>query len=148
MKQLPEPKQGSPTTLAALREQAHSWCVMCGYLNPLGLKLEFQPCPDGSVAARFAGGVVFQGYDGMLHGGVIAALLDAAMTNCLFSLGRVAVTAEFTLRYHHPVAAFEPVVVRAHLQRSVLGLHLMHAELVQNDCVKVDATAKFMNKPA
>ena len=42
---------------------------------------------------------VYQSYPGTLHGGITSALLDAAMTNVLLSIGIVAVPAELTVRF-------------------------------------------------
>ena len=137
----------SAEKLKALRQQTHAWCVVCGAVNPMGLKIDFSLKPDGSVEGVFAGSAALQGYDGLLHGGVIAALLDGAMTNCLFAHDRVAVTAELTVRYHEPVQARNPVTVRAWLVQSSMGLHQLRAELTQNGCVKAVANAKFMGKP-
>jgi uncharacterized protein (TIGR00369 family) len=44
-----------------------------------------------------------QGYDGVVHGGILAALLDDAMANCLWLRGVAAVTAKMVLRYREPV---------------------------------------------
>jgi hypothetical protein len=42
---------------------------------------------------------IHQGYDGILHGGIIASPFDSAMVNCLFARGIVALTAEFKVRF-------------------------------------------------
>ncbi len=45
-----------------------------------------------------------EGYGGrLLHGGVIAAALDGAMTHCLFAEGLTAVRRELIVKYKHPV---------------------------------------------
>lgn len=136
----------SADQLGKLRHLTHGRCVVCGAANPLGLKIEFSLQPDGSVVGAFAGGPMFQGYDGMLHGGIIAALLDGAMTNCIFAHGCVAVTAQLTVRYRQAVAAEEIVTVRAWLEQSTSRLLQLRAELLQNDILKAAATAKFMPK--
>lgn len=129
-----------------LRHLNHGHCIVCGAASPLGLGISFKQNPDGSVEGEFAGGGAFQGYDGMLHGGVIATLLDGAMTNCLFAHGRVAVTAELTVRYRRAVAADQAVTVRAWLEQASSRLLRLRAELTQNQQIKVTATAKFMDK--
>jgi len=130
--------------LAALRAAAHPRCVVCSPANPSGLGLECIVMPDGSVKGEFAGSDVFEGYVGRLHGGVIAALLDGAMTNCLLAHGCEAFTAELTVRYRHPAAAKDRVTVRAWLTESRVPLHLLRAELRQNGQVKATAVGKFM----
>jgi len=134
-------------TLGRLRQQTHPLCVVCSPANPLGLKVEYTLNPDGSVEGSFTGGPMFQGYDGMLHGGVIASLLDGAMTNCMFACGCVGVTAELKVRYRKAVAAGEKVTIRAWLVQSNTRLYQLRAELMQTNSVKAAATAKFMEKP-
>jgi acyl-coenzyme A thioesterase PaaI-like protein len=90
------------------------------------------------------GGDGLEGYSGCLHSGVIAALLDGAMTNCLFAHGCRAFTAELTVRYRQAVAAQDRVTVRAWLTRSRPPLRLLRAELRQGACVKATAVGKFI----
>jgi acyl-coenzyme A thioesterase PaaI-like protein len=145
---LPTPTVWSLARLKSLRAQAHPLCVVCSPKNPLGLGLEFTVAEDGSVEGTFAGSLIFEGYSGLLHGGVIASLLDGAMTNCLFAHGCESVTAELNVRYRHPVVARETMIVRAWRQKSIRRLHLLRAELKQNGLVKATARAKFMeHKP-
>lgn len=74
-------------TLEEVRTTTHPSCFVCGAANPSGFHLRFALAPDGSVSAHVPCPQQFQSYDGTLHGGVVAALLDAAMTNCLFARG-------------------------------------------------------------
>jgi uncharacterized protein (TIGR00369 family) len=141
MKPLSKP---DASQLAALRAAAHPRCVVCSRANPSGLGLECTVMPDGSVQGEFVGSEVFEGYVGRLHGGVIAALLDGAMTNCLLAHGCEAFTAELTVRYRHPAAAKERVSIRAWRTDSRAALHLLRAELRQNGHVIATAVGKFM----
>ena len=104
----------------------------------------FPPAPDGAVEAEFACPAQYQGYDGLLHGGITSSLLDGAMTNCLFAHGVVAVTGEMTVRFRHPIAIGQPLVVRARIRRSQSPLHIVEAEIIQGDQVKAKAQGKFM----
>ena len=135
-----------PTTTAmtALQSKLHAQCVLCGGDHPQGLRLAFRTHADGHVEATFACDRLYQGYTGYLHGGVISALLDSAMTNCLFAHGRVAMTGELKVRFLKPVIATRPAVVGARLAKSSPPLFHMEAELRQNDVVMARATARFM----
>ncbi len=62
------------------RAQAHANCVVCSPANSRSLCLEFTASDDGGVQARFDCDQTFEGYTGMLHGGVIASLLDIALS--------------------------------------------------------------------
>lgn len=133
--------------MQGLHTATHPRCIVCGADNPRGLHVDFRPAADGGVEADFDCAPVFEGYSHRIHGGVIAALLDGAMTNCLFAHGRVAVTAELTVRYRHPVMADRRVSVRAWIRETSRNLHRMQAELAQDGRVLVTATAKFLEPP-
>jgi acyl-coenzyme A thioesterase PaaI-like protein len=110
----------------------------------MGLGQDFELQPDGSVESTFARGEMFEGYPGLLHGGVTAALLDGAMTNCLFAHGVRALTAELTVRYRAPIAVRGKITTRACLVESHGRLHLLRAELRQDGQVKATALGKFL----
>jgi acyl-coenzyme A thioesterase PaaI-like protein len=148
----------SAKEMAPLREQleqmqrlhaaTHRYCVVCGAANPRGLQVDFRPTADGGVEAHFDCPTIFEGYSHRVHGGVAAALLDGAMTNCLFAHGHVAVTAELAVRYRHPVMTDRRATVRAWICESSRRLHRLRAELAQDGRVLVTATAKFFEPPS
>jgi acyl-coenzyme A thioesterase PaaI-like protein len=82
----------------------------------------------------------------MLHGGVIASLLNGAMTNCMFAYGIPAITAELNVRFRHPVAIGKTAVVRAWIERSSRSLHVLRAEVVQDEQVRAAARGKFLEQ--
>lgn len=127
-----------------MREALHADCLLCGRRNPAGFKLDFQPDEDGSVSAIVPCSSLLQGYTGFLHGGVSAALLDSAMTNCLFSKGIAAFTGELNLVYKKPVLCGTTARVKAWLEKSYPPLHELKAQLSQNGEVLVSAQARFM----
>jgi uncharacterized protein (TIGR00369 family) len=137
--------QSPREAMRRLHTTTHPHCVVCGVDNPRGLRVDFRPMHDGGVEAHFDCARVFEGYSHRIHGGVIAALLDGAMTNCLFAHGHVAVTAELNVRYRHPVMTDHPATVRAWIRESSRGLHRLRAEVLQDSQLLVIATATFLN---
>ena len=135
---------GSQATLESLRAAEHSECLMCGPANPAGLKLRFRVQPDGSVLSMFQCREALRSYPETLHGGVISALLDAAMTNVLFSIGIVGVTAELTVRFLAPVVLNQGAVVRATIEQDAHPLFYVRAELEQDRKLMARASAKFL----
>ena len=133
----------------ALREtqaQAHLNCVVCGTANGHGLRLEFRTSADGSVQATFDCKKAYEGYADVLHGGVVSTLLDGAMTNCLFAHGHPGVTAEITVRFRHPVHTGRTATVRAWIERCSPPLHVLSAQLVQDEQLKATACGKFIDQ--
>lgn len=133
--------QGS---LRSLASQAHRFCFVCGSSNPMGLGLDCSVGSDGSVTATFQGHAALEGYPGVLHGGLVATLLDGAMTQCLFARGVQAVTAALEIRYLHEVIASERLTVRAWLESPQHGLFLVAAEIQQSGRTKARAKGKFL----
>jgi uncharacterized protein (TIGR00369 family) len=127
---------------------AHPRCIVCGRDDGYGLGLRFSLRADGGVEAEFACDTHFQGYHGILHGGIIATLLDGAMTHCLFAHGIVALTAEMTVRFRHPVLVGVPALVRAVVADSQPPLHVLHALIFQDGQLKARAVGKFVERRA
>lgn len=51
-------------------------CFLCGLENPVGLHLHFYETESGVVETQYTAPEHFQGYPGVLHGGIVAALID------------------------------------------------------------------------
>lgn len=51
-------------------------CFICGLENPVGLRLHIYETEPGVVETSYTAPEHFQGYPGVLHGGIVAALLD------------------------------------------------------------------------
>jgi acyl-coenzyme A thioesterase PaaI-like protein len=139
-----------PADVAAdLRRRHHQKCVVCSRENPYGLGLSFVPVGEHeTVEAVCACDAAFAGYRDLVHGGVVCAILDGAMANCLFALGRVAHTAELTVRFHHPVHTGRDAIVRAWRVRSRGRLHQLRAEVHQDGQLRAAAAAKFLEAAA
>jgi acyl-coenzyme A thioesterase PaaI-like protein len=119
---------------------------MCGDQNPWSLKLTFQPDKEGGVRTTFQSHAGLQGYDGILHGGVISALLDSAMTHCLFHQGIRALTGDLHVRFLFPVPCPSVLELRAWIQSTMPPLFCLRAELSEKQQVLACAEAKFMQQ--
>lgn len=78
-------------------------CFGCGPNNHAGLKLTFEE-DDRKLFATWDPDPCFQGYINVLHGGIIATLLDEAGAWCIYiKAGTAGVTSSMTVRYLKPV---------------------------------------------
>lgn len=132
--------------LESTRNRIHRHCLLCGPASLLGFHIAFQVRGESEVEAIVSGLDALEGYPGTLHGGVIASLLDAAMTNCLFARGVTGLTAHLEVRYREPVAVGKPIHLRAWLTKTIRPLYILVAELKQEDRLKARADAKFMEQ--
>ncbi|ADU97031.1 PaaI family thioesterase [Thermovibrio ammonificans] len=92
-----------------------NYCFVCGPENPKGMHLKFEKRPDG-VYARFSLPKYYQGYDGVIHGGIITLLLDEAMAY-LQTYHERFLTGRLTVRFHKPLLVGEEVEVRAWIEK-------------------------------
>jgi uncharacterized protein (TIGR00369 family) len=78
-------------------------CFGCSSKNPFGLKLEFFESED-SLHASWMPDEKYQGYNNILHGGIIAALLDEIGAWIVsVKIGTAGVTSEMLTKYLSPV---------------------------------------------
>ena len=136
-------EQDTPIDLATV----HRWCFLCGQSNPWSLRLSFIDDEDGSVVGRFRSQARLQGYDCLLHGGVIAALLDAAMTHCLFHRAVRAVTADLQVRFKHSIPADAELELRARVLTASSRLYRLRAEVILDGSLMAWGEGTFMPQP-
>ncbi len=87
-------------------------CFVCGPKNPNGLKLSFEIDKEKqTVKTTFVASPTFQGWDGIVHGGIITTLLDEAMAKLVYELGFQSVTASLEIRFKKPAPILEPLSV-------------------------------------
>lgn len=97
-------------------EAGYNACFCCGNNNPVGLKLKFDW--DGKTArAEFTPDERYQGWEGIVHGGIVIALLDEAMSYAAFFEGLACVTAEVNARLKKPAPVGQPLIVTGEITR-------------------------------
>lgn len=90
-------------------------CFVCGKDNPSGLKLQFRRVGNDEIEAEFTADPRFQGFAGLLHGGMTALLLDEVMVNLAWVKGLNAVSAELNVRLKKPVLTGQRVILRGRI---------------------------------
>ncbi|MDR7866504.1 MAG: PaaI family thioesterase [Sporomusaceae bacterium] len=93
-----------------MEDERNTWCFACGPNNPIGLKLRFSEEGDKYVA-RFTAGPEHQGYDGIVHGGIVSTLLDEIMARYPYAKGENTVTARLEIRYRQPTPVGKELTV-------------------------------------
>jgi acyl-coenzyme A thioesterase PaaI-like protein len=93
-----------------------SSCFACGPDNPRGLHLEFQIGETGEMTAEWVAGTDLEGYQGIVHGGVVSTVLDEAMAKVVDASGTEALTAELRVRFRQQVRSGSPLHVRGWIE--------------------------------
>lgn len=91
---------------------AVSNCFACGPANPHGLRLKFEQGEDGVMSAAWTPDADYEGYKGIIHGGIVGTVLDEAMAKMVAESGCRALTAELRVRYRRQVPSGETAWVR------------------------------------
>jgi acyl-coenzyme A thioesterase PaaI-like protein len=60
----------------ANKQPNSSMCFICGLENPVGLHLHIYETEPGVVETTYIAPEHFQGYPGVLHGGIVGAIID------------------------------------------------------------------------
>lgn len=98
-----------------IKQPNSSHCFACGLENPIGLKLKFYQTAPDEVTAEFTAPEEYQGYAGILHGGVTATILDEAVGRAFMGTDPVTtnfmVTAELTIKYKQKVPIGQPLKI-------------------------------------
>lgn len=91
-----------------------SKCFVCGVENTFGLHMKFYSDGDDSVVSEFLVPEQYQGYPGVVHGGIIAAMLDEVSGRVFMNddHNKFYVTAELKIRYRKPVPTGETLILR------------------------------------
>ena len=92
-------------------------CMICGPDNPFGLKA--RPQRDEAAGRAWLTTVLppeYQGWEGVAHGGMVAALLDEVSAYAAMAVSKQIVTAELTVRYLKPVPLGREIYVEAHVR--------------------------------
>jgi uncharacterized protein (TIGR00369 family) len=139
----PSPRQRYHASLEALRQRFHSKCIFNG--NPMTRGLHFAFADDGSLNASFICGEQHQGHDGIVHGGVIATIIDGSMAQCLMGHGRVGYTTDLSIRYRKPLAVGKRARLKTVITKMEAGgmVVSLKTEIEQSRLIAVQATGRF-----
>src|SRR5215217_339770 len=124
-------------------------CFGCGDDNPIGLHLEFIRDREG-VKASFIPVPEHQGFDDVIHGGIISAVLDEAMAWAAACAGFWAVTGEMRIRFRQPlnIGASATVTARVSGTRGRLVTTAAELQLDRENSPIATAPATFVKVDA
>lgn len=130
-----------------IKQAGSKMCFVCGAENPIGLHLDFW-MDDEQVWTEFTPGQQHQGWPGVLHGGIIATLLDETMGRVAFIKRLWMVTVKMEMTYRKPVPLEQPLKVAARIEElrgsrmSTLG-----QVLLPDGSVAVEAHGLYLRIP-
>lgn len=119
----------SARKLQPLTHGALNRCFGCGQANRTGLRLKFFVDEQQTIVCRVRLARRFEGPPGHVHGGVIATLLDEAMSKANRQFGVLAMTRQMEVEYLRPVPLGAPLLLTGRHAGSSGRKHRCEAEL-------------------
>ena len=125
-------------------DAANHMCFGCSPRNPIGLKLVFEH--EGEICRSvFVAGPEHQSWDGIMHGGLMATILDEVMSQWLIGRNQPAVTGEMTTRFVNPAPIGVPITIESRQVDNKRRIFIMEATATLPDgTVVAKASAKFV----
>ena len=97
-----------------MKKQPNSeMCFVCGRKNPVGLYMRFHDNGQSEVVSGFTVPEHYQGYPGIVHGGVVAAMLDevVARVSMIGDPHHFMMSVKLAILYRHPVPVSTPLKI-------------------------------------
>jgi len=116
-----------------------SGCLVCGRGNPHGLHLSLHVDPaSGIVSVEFVPSIHHIGFEGIVHGGVIATVVDEAMVWAATWAGkRFCVCGEMTVRFRQNSRVGTKLAVTAKVEN-------FRPRLIQTTSEVIDASGQIL----
>lgn len=115
--------------LEPLQHGALNRCFGCGQQNPSGLRLKFFVDEERTIVCKVRLPRRFEGPPGHAHGGIIATLLDEAMSKANRQFGVLAMTRQIEVEYLRPVPLGVPLALTGRHAVSSGRKHHCEAEI-------------------
>jgi acyl-coenzyme A thioesterase PaaI-like protein len=95
------------------KQPSSEMCFVCGLRSPVGLRLLFYDDGVSEVRVDLTIPSAYQGYPGIAHGGIVAAILDETLgrVGIIANPNRFTVTVRMEIKYRQPVPVETPLVV-------------------------------------
>lgn len=135
--------EAAQARLDAMAQRHHPHCVVCWERHPFGLKVDYLATGADTVEGVFGCGASYEGYRGVLHGGVVSTLLDGAMAACVLAKGVEAYTVDLRVRFRHAVEVGLPAAIQGTWVGNEGSIHHLTAAVEQGGKVRATARAKF-----
>ncbi len=130
---------------APFNVEADSGCFVCGVDNPAGLNARFDVHREnGSASAQLTLGQQYQGWKDVIHGGILATLLDEVAIYACRSRGEQFVTVEISVRFRKPVPVGSLIDLRGQIVENKRKIFSVKSKIEIDGILYAEATVRVM----
>jgi|SaaInlStandDraft_1057018.scaffolds.fasta_scaffold229927_2 uncharacterized protein (TIGR00369 family) len=121
-------------------------CFGCGGGNNHGLKLSFIWDSEKEITtATYTPQIEYSGGHNILHGGIIATILDEACSKILSGMKKTGMTRNINIDYLKPIEIGKDIKIKAWCEKIVRHKYFLKSEILnRDDEVCATASALFM----
>jgi acyl-coenzyme A thioesterase PaaI-like protein len=127
-----------------MENKFHDKCFGCGEnSSPKGLKLKYS-FQDNKIVGSFKIPPDYQGYDDIVHGGIITTILDCSMVNLFLKRDGISVkTAKLNVRFKRSLPVNRNFVVTAVADDKARHFYKARAWIKMDDKILAEAEGYF-----
>lgn len=126
-------------------------CFLCGRENPMSLNMAWYNDPEyGHVISHVSVPEPFNGYPGIVHGGIVAAMLDETAGRAIMVEGpsdNFMVTMKLEVTYHRPTPTETPLSVIGRVVRKSSSRARVEGEIRLSDGTVTSRCSAVLAKP-
>jgi acyl-coenzyme A thioesterase PaaI-like protein len=100
---------------------------------------------DGRFNGEFTCQDVHQGFEGIVHGGVLGSVIDTVMARCLMGHGLLCMTTSLNIRYHQPVKINNLCTFTSWIKSFKIGaIYVLSCNIKQEKQIVTSASGNFI----
>ncbi|HEX2959538.1 MAG TPA: PaaI family thioesterase [Chitinispirillaceae bacterium] len=100
---------------------------------------------DGRFHGEFTCQDIHQGFEGIVHGGVLGSIIDTVMARCLMGHGFLCMTTTLNLRYHQPVRTDSLCTFSTWIKSFKIGsIYQLSCTIKQKELLCTSASGNFI----
>lgn len=122
----------------------HENCFACGENSKFGLKLKFKLLENKTLFGTLNLQSDYQGYNNILHGGIVSVILDSSMVNLFYLKDAIELkTAKLNVRFIKPIPSNGVISIYAVADSSARHFYKASAQILIDNVVFAEAEGYF-----
>ncbi|MFA5033759.1 MAG: hypothetical protein WC614_12170 [bacterium] len=125
-------------------KEFHKNCFACGKNVANGLNLKFKLLEDDTLYGEFKIDKSYQGYDNILHGGIISTILDCGMINLFYMKNGLELkTVKLKILFRQAIPVGKTIIVKAFVDKPIRHFYKAKSHILIGNKIFAEAEGYF-----
>lgn len=125
-------------------KEFHKNCFACGKSVKNGLNLKFKLLEENTLYGEFKIHKSYQGYDNILHGGIISTILDCSMINLFYMKKGIELkTVKLKILFRQPIPIGKTIIIKAFSDKAIRHFYKAKSQIILGNKVFAEAEGYF-----